>query len=329
MKNIPLKQPAVESLPGQLNRPPGKRKTWRQKVMKNLREYKWMYLMLIPGMLYYLCFKYLPMFGLVIAFKDYNIMKGVFGSPWVGFKYFQEVFSSHEFFLLLRNTLVISVFKIIFGMVPDILLALVLNEIGSRWFKRTIQTISYMPHFLSWVIIYGLALAFLAPADGLINEALKFFGREPIDFLTSKSWFRPILYLTEIWKEVGFGAIIYLAALTSIDPSLYEAAVVDGAGRWRKIWHITLPGIRSVIILLLIIRMGNILDAGFGQVYIFLNARVYEVGDIIDTWVFRRGLEEMQFSFAAAVGFFKSVVGLILVLGANKLAKKFDESGIW
>ncbi|MGN7385051.1 MULTISPECIES: ABC transporter permease [unclassified Paenibacillus] len=306
-----------------------KKKTWRTRFVRTIKEYKWMYLMLIPGMLYYLCFKYLPMFGLIIAFKDYNIMKGVFDSPWVGFKHFEEIFQSADFYLLLRNTLVISVFKIILGMVPDIMLALILNEIGSRWFKRTIQTISYMPHFLSWVIIYGLALAFLAPADGLINEFLKFLGKEPVDFLTSKSWFRPILYITEIWKEVGFGAIIYLASLSSIDPSLYEAAVVDGAGRWRKIWHVTLPGIRSVIVLLLIIRLGGILDAGFGQIYIFLNARVYEVGDIIDTWVFRRGLEEMQFSFAAAVGFFKSFVGLILVLSANKIAKKFGDSGIW
>ncbi len=308
---------------------PPKSKGVSNRFVRALKEYKWMYFMLIPGLLYYLCFKYLPMFGLMVAFKDYSIMKGFFGSDWVGFQHFREIFQSNDFYILLRNTLVISVFKIIFGMIPDIMLALVLNEIGSRWFKRTIQTISYMPHFLSWVIIYGLALAFLSPGDGLLNELIKFFGGQPIDFLTSKTWFRPILYLSEIWKEIGFGAIIYLAALTAIDSTLYEAAVVDGAGRFRQIWHITLPGIRNVIILLLIIRVGNILDAGFSQVYVFLNARVYDVGDIIDTWVFRRGLEEMQFSFAAAVGFFKSIVGLILVLGANSLAKRFDESGIW
>jgi len=306
-----------------------KRKGDSNRLIRALKEYKWMYLMLIPGLAYYLCFKYLPMFGLVVAFKDYSIMKGFFGSDWIGLKHFREIFQSHDFYILLKNTLIISVFKIVFGMIPDIMLALILNEVGSRWFKRTIQTISYMPHFLSWVIIYGLALAFLSPGDGLLNELVKFFGGQSVDFLTSKSWFRPILYLSQIWKEVGFGAIIYLAALTAIDSTLYEAAVVDGAGRWRQIWHITLPGIRNVIILLLIIRVGSILDAGFAQVYVFLNARVYDVGDIIDTWVFRRGLEEMQFSFAAAVGFFKSIVGLILVLGANSLAKRFDESGIW
>ncbi|CAH1226932.1 putative multiple-sugar transport system permease YteP [Paenibacillus allorhizoplanae] len=296
---------------------------------RNFIQNKWLYLMMVPGIAFYIIYKYIPMMGLLIAFQDYNIMKGIMGSPWVGFKHFETIFSSPDFYVLLRNTMVISLYKIVFGMLPDIAMALALNEIRSAWFKRTIQTITYAPHFLSWVIIYGLVMAFLATDSGLVNQWVRGSGGESINFLTSNSWFRPLLVLTEIWKDTGFGAIIYLAALTGIDPQLYEAAIVDGAGRWKQIWHITLPGIRNVIVLLLLLKIGHILDAGFGQIYIFLNTRVYETGDIIDTWVFRRGLESMEFSFASAVGFFKSFVGLVLVLGANKLAKKYGDSGIW
>ncbi|MBP1993233.1 ABC transporter permease [Paenibacillus eucommiae] len=294
-----------------------------------LYRYRWYYLMMLPGVLYFIIFHYGPMGGLIIAFKDYNLVKGVWGSEWAGLKHFYTIFESPDIIRTLRNTVVISVYRIVFNMLPDLMLALVLNEIRIRWFKRAIQTITYGPYFLSWVVVYGLAFSFLAPDSGLLNQTIREFGGTTVDFLTAKEYFRSILISTEIWKNTGFGAIIYLAALAAIDPSLYEAAVVDGAGRWRQLWHVTLPGVANVFVLLLIMRIGHILDAGFEQVYIFYNSRVYEVADIIDTWVFRRGLEQFDFSVATAVGFFKGVIGLLLVIGANQLAKKLGQSSIW
>jgi putative aldouronate transport system permease protein len=298
-------------------------------VIRALYRYRWLYILALPGMLYYIIFHYAPMVGLVIAFKDYNLMKGMWGSSWVGFDNFRTIFSTPDFPTLMKNTLILSVYRILFNMFPDIILALMLNEIRVKWFKKLVQTITYGPHFLSWIIVYGLVFSFFAPGAGFITTFFRDMGWGEIDVLTNADAFRPMLLLTDIWKNTGFGAIIYLAALSSINAELYEAAVVDGANRWRQLWHITLPGIREVFILLLIFRIGSILDAGFDQVYIFLNARVYEVGDILDTWIFRRGIENLDFSVPAAMGVFKSVIGIILVLGANKLAKKFGNSGIW
>ncbi|TLS50110.1 sugar ABC transporter permease [Paenibacillus antri] len=294
-----------------------------------LTRYRWFYLMMVPGLLYYLVYHYVPMGGLLIAFKDYNLSKGIWGSEWVGFKHFRTIFDSPYFYEIMRNTVVLSVYRIVFNMLPDVLLALMLNEVRKLWFKKIIQTVTYGPYFLSWVIVYGLTFAFLAQDSGIVNYYIREFGGTPINFLANNDLFRTILVSTDIWKNTGFGAIIYLAALATINQELYEAAVVDGAGRWRQLWHVTLPGIRDVFILLLILRIGSILDAGFDQVYIFLNARVYEVGDIIDTWVFRRGLEQLEFSVAIAMNLFKSVIGFTLVIGANKLAKRFGGSGIW
>ncbi|MDF2657700.1 MULTISPECIES: ABC transporter permease [Paenibacillus] len=298
-------------------------------IGRTIVRYRWFYLMMLPGILYYIIYHYIPMGGLLIAFKKYNLVKGIWGSDWAGFDNFRTVFTSPDFWDLLRNTLVISVYRIVFNMLPDLLFALILNEIRLQWFKRVVQTITYGPYFLSWIIVYGLVFSFLAPDAGLISTWWRDNTGETLNLLTDKDWFRPILIITDIWKSTGYGAIIYLAALATINNELYEAAVVDGAGRWRQIWHITLPGIREVFVLLLILRIGHILDAGFEQVYIFLNARVYEVGDIIDTWVFRRGIEQLDFSVAAAVGFFKSIIGFVLVVTANKVAKKLGGSGIW
>ncbi|MFB9753218.1 ABC transporter permease [Paenibacillus hodogayensis] len=298
-------------------------------LAKSVIRSRWFYAMMAPGLLYYFIFHYVPMGGLLIAFQNYNLLKGIWGSPWVGLDNFRTIFASPDFPIIMKNTLVISLYRIMFNMLPDVMLALMLNEVRVKWFKRTVQTITYGPYFLSWVIVYGLTFSFLAPDAGLISTWFRDMGWGSVQVLTDKEWFRPLLILTDIWKNTGFGAIIYLAALATINPDLYEAAVVDGAGRWRQLWHITLPGIRDVFFLMLILRIGHIMDAGFDQVYIFLNARVYETGDILDTWVFRRGLENLEFSVATATGFFKSFVGLILVLGANKLAKKFGSSGIW
>ncbi|MNI16109.1 putative multiple-sugar transport system permease YteP [compost metagenome] len=298
-------------------------------IWKTLVRYRLLYLMLVPGVVYYIVYHYFPMVGLLIAFKQYNLMLGVWGSEWVGLDNFRTIFASPDFPLLMKNTIILSFYRIVFNMLPDVLLALILNEVRAQWFKKIVQTITYGPYFLSWIIVYGLVFSFFAPGAGLFTTLFRDLGWGNIDVLTNSEFFRTMLITTDLWKSTGFGAIIYLAALASINHELYEAAVVDGAGRWRMLWHITLPGIRQVFILLLILRIGHIMDAGFEQVYIFLNARVYDVGDILDTWIFRRGIEQMDFSVPAAMGVFKSVIGLVLVLGANKLAKKIDGSGIW
>lgn len=318
-----MKQNAV------LGHSPAGAKPIRQRFTGALYRYRWFYLMMIPGLLYYAIYHYVPMAGMIIAFKDYSLGKGIAGSDWVGLHNFSIIFHTPDFYKLLRNTLLISFYRILFNMVPDVLLALMLNEVRVLWFKRLIQTVTYGPYFLSWVIVYGLAVAFLAQDTGIVNYYTRELGGTAVNYLASNDYFRPIILLTDMWKNTGFGAIIYLAALATINQELYEAAVVDGAGRWKQMWHVTLPGIRDVFVLLLILRIGHIMDAGFEQIYIFLNARVYEVGDIIDTWVFRRGLEELEFSIAIATNLFKSVIGFILIIGANKLAKKFGGSGIW
>jgi putative aldouronate transport system permease protein len=224
----------------------------------------------------------------------------------------------------MENTIAISLYKIFFGFLTPVLLALMLNEVRVEWYKRSVQTITYLPHFISWVIAYGLMVALFAPGDGLVNQIMKSYGLSPISFLTEVDWIRPLIVLSDIWKDTGFGAIIYLAALSGIDPSLYEAAKIDGASKWRQTWHVTLPGIRNTMIILLIIQISRILDAGFDQIFMMVNVFNQEKGDIIDTWVYRVGLERMEIGLATAVGLFKSVVGFVLVIGANKLAKKFD-----
>ncbi|QNK60223.1 sugar ABC transporter permease [Paenibacillus sp. PAMC21692] len=297
---------------------------------KRVWKHRIFYVMLLPGIAYFLIYKYFPMYGAIIAFKDYDLLKGILASPWADpwYKHFLFFYNSPYFSELLINTSLISLYKLIFGMAPPIILAILFNECRITWFRNVIQTLSYMPHFLSWVIIYGILLAFLSQTTGLINRWFGMVGLDTIPFLQSTDWFRGILVTSEIWQGAGWGAIIYLAAIAGVDSTLYEAARVDGASRLRMIWHITLPGIRSVIILMFILRLGSILDAGFDQIYILYNVQVYSVADIIDTWVFRTGLERMNFSLAAAVGLFKSIIGFVLVIGSNRLAKRWGE-GLW
>lgn len=297
---------------------------------KRVWKHRIFYVMLLPGIAYFLIYKYFPMYGAIIAFKDYDLLKGILASPWADpwYKHFLFFYNSPYFSELLINTSLISLYKLIFGMAPPIILAILFNECRITWFRNVIQTLSYMPHFLSWVIIYGILLAFLSQTTGLINRWFGMVGLDTVPFLQSTDWFRGILVTSEIWQGAGWGAIIYLAAIAGVDSTLYEAARVDGASRLRMIWHITLPGIRSVIILMFILRLGSILDAGFDQIYILYNVQVYSVADIIDTWVFRTGLERMNFSLAAAVGLFKSIIGFVLVIGSNRLAKRWGE-GIW
>jgi putative aldouronate transport system permease protein len=291
-------------------------------------KYKALYFMMLPAIAYYFVYRYVPMYGLLIAFKNYNFADGILGSPWAEpwYGHFQFFVKSPYFTQLLWNTFIISFYKLVFGTLPPIVLALALNECRVGWFKRLVQTLSYMPHFFSWVIIYGILLALVSENSGLFNRWIMEAGGQTIPFLTSTEWFRSVLVGSEIWQNLGWGAIIYLAAMAGIDPTLYEAAKVDGASRLRMIWHITLPGIRNVIVMLLILRLGHVMDAGFEQIYVLYNIQVYPVADIIDTWVFRTGLQQLNFSLGAAVGLFKSLIGLVLVLGANRLARRWGES---
>ncbi|MBU7314920.1 ABC transporter permease [Paenibacillus oleatilyticus] len=298
-------------------------------MLKDLVRDKYLYLLLLPGMLFIVVFKYIPMYGLVIAFQEYNILQGVGGSDWVGLYQFEKLFTMLDFTNVFKNTLIISTLKLVWGFPAPIVLALLLNEVKQLMFQRFVQTVVYLPHFISWVIFSGIIIIFLNPVDGLVNQVMGWFGGEPIDFLIEKSYFRSILVATDIYKEVGWGTIIYLAAISGINPQLYEAAIVDGAGRFRQMWNITLPSIRHVIVILFILSLGNILDAGFLQTLLLYNPLVMDVADIIDTYVYRKGIVDASYSLGAAAGVFKSVIALILVAASNQLAKKFGEEGLW
>jgi putative aldouronate transport system permease protein len=293
-------------------------------------KYLGLYSMMLPGALYFVIFCYLPMVGLLIAFQDYSIVGGIFHSPWVGFKNFQMAFTSSFFFEVLRNTVLISFFKIVFSFPIPIILALLLYEIRSgSFFKRAFQTVSYLPHFISWVVMAMILKDILSLDSGVVNKMISGVGGKPIYFLGSKQWFRTVLVASEIWKEAGWSSILYIAALTSIDPQLYEAAHIDGANRFRQMLHVTLPGLRSTVTLVLILTLGNILNAGFYQIFTLYNQTVYAVADIIDTWVYRNGIQQMQYGLATAVGLFKSLIGFAFVFGANAIVKRAGETGIW
>ncbi|WP_414859260.1 ABC transporter permease [Paenibacillus haidiansis] len=285
--------------------------------------------MIFPGLVYFIVFKYLPMGGLVIAFQDYQPFLGIAGSPWVGFKHFIRLFTEPTFFMLLRNTLILFAMNIVIFFPLPIILALMLNEVRNKWFKNAVQTMMYLPHFMSWVIIVSITYVFLNVDGGVINELLAALGFNKISFLTSPEWLRTVYILQIIWKELGWSTIIYLAAITVVDTQLYEAAEMDGAGRWRKTWHITLPAIRPVIITLLILKIGSTLDLGFEHMYLLLNSLNREVAEIFDTYIYTAGLKNGQLSFSTTVGLFKGLVGLILVMLSNRLAKKFGEDGVY
>ncbi len=292
-------------------------------------QHRSLYLMLLPGLLYFIVFRYGPLWYTQIAFKDFNPILGVEGSPWVGFKYILEFFNSYYFSQLMTNTLIISLAKLIFGLPLAIMLAIALSETRLRFLRSSVQTITYLPHFLSWIVMAGVLLALFSPSEGLVNKGMGLVGQDPIAFLTNPNYFVGILVGSDVWKETGWSAILYLAALMSIDPSLYEAAAMDGATRWQRIWHISLPGMLNVIVLVTLLRLGGILDAGFTQVFALYSLPVYSVSDIIDTWVYRQGIQNFQLSVAAAVGLFKGVIGLILVVVANRIARKVAGTGLY
>lgn len=294
-----------------------------------MNNYWDLYLFVLPGILFLLVFNYIPMLGSVIAFQDYKLGAGFFEGSWVGLKHFIKFFGHRDFKMILTNTLSINILKLIFGFPMPIIFALILNEIKNTTFKRGVQTITYLPHFLSWVIIGGILVYILSTSNGLINQVRTMMGLETIPYLTSSKYFKPILVISEMWKTTGWGTIIYLAAITSLDPALYEAAKIDGAGKLKQAWHITIPGIASTIVILFILRIGIIMNGSFEQVFMLLNPSVRTSGEIISTYIYRVGVVNMRYSYTTAVGLFQSLVSLFLVASTNIIAKKLGGEGIW
>lgn len=302
---------------------------WPKEKWKYLKKHKWLYLMLLPALVYYTIFCYIPMYGATIALKDFNPMLGIIGSPWQGFDTFKELFAMEKFYSVFWNTISISFTRLIFGFPFPIIIALLLNEIRFPKLKKGIQTSIYIPNFISWVILGGILTNLLSTDGGAVNAIITWLGFPPIGFLTDEKFFIPTMVASMIWKTFGWSTIIYLAALAGVDPQYYEAATVDGANRWHKLWYITLPAIRSTIIVVLITRIGGLMQAGFEQIFVLYHPGVYGVADIIDTYVYRVGIFDGKFELAAAVGLFKSIVNFVLLVMANRAARHFGEEGIF
>jgi len=301
----------------------------KSSLNSRIYQYRYLYLLTIPGLIYILIFKFVPMWGLLLAFKEYNFYTGILGSKWVGLKHFTDLFADPFFLIMLRNTIVINMLSLILFFPLPIIISLMLNEVRRAPFKRIMQSIIYLPHFLSWVVIVSLTFFMLSSNVGLVNKLLVTMNFQPVSFLTEKKFFWLLIVFQNIWKETGWGTILFLAAIAGIDVQLYEAAVMDGASRMKQIWHITLPSIRPTIVILLILRLGAIFDVGFEQVLLMANPLVRDVAEVFDTYAFTQGIQNGQMSLGIAVGFFKSLVGLTFVLSANYLAKKIGDEGIY
>ncbi|WP_410795734.1 ABC transporter permease [Paenibacillus sp. J5C2022] len=317
-----------------LNKKPGlpqarvDKNAFRYRAFRDLMMNKYVYLMLVPVVAYYIIFLYLPIYGLQIAFKDYSVGLGMWASEWVGFQHFADFFNSYYFWRLLRNTLLLSSYELLFGFPASILLALLLNELRSVMIRRTVQTITYMPHFISIVVISGIMVDFLSQ-DGLINNIIVWFGGEPIIFLMEAEWFRTVFVSSNIWQNIGWGSIIYLSAMSGIDPALYEASKVDGASRFKQVFHITLPGIMPTIVILLILQIGNFMMVGMEKILLLYNSTTYETADVIGTFVYRKGILEANFSYSAAVGLFNSIINFTLLVVANAISRKTSDNKLW
>ncbi|MGG1513874.1 ABC transporter permease subunit [Paenibacillus oryzisoli] len=302
--------------------------SWLQTIRKDWKRHWAIYLMAIPVIAYYLIFHYGPMYGLQIAFKEYSPAKGILGSPWIGFKHFESFFNGIYFWRLIKNTILLNIYDLVFGFPAAIVLALLLNEIRQARFKRVVQSISYLPHFVSIVVVAGLMVDFLS-RSGLVNQIIGIFGIEPIDFLKEAGWFRFLFVSSGIWQGIGWGSIVYLAAISTIDPTLYEAGRMDGANRWKQTLHITIPGIMPTIVILFILQMGNMLTVGSEKVLLLYNPLTYDTADVISTYVYRKGVLEASYGFTAAVGLFNSVISFILIVTANTVVKRISENKLW
>lgn len=298
------------------------------RLKKDMKRYWMAYLLVTPVILYYLIFQYKPMYGIIIAFKDFTPIKGIWGSEWVGLQHFKTFISSYYFGRLVKNTLTISFTSLIFGFPAPIIFALLLNELRSNKFKRVVQTISYMPHFISTVIMCSLIHLFVA-ADGPIVYILSLFGMNKVSLLTLPNAFVPTYVISGIWENIGWGAIIYLSALAGVDQELYDAAMIDGANRWKQTIYVTIPSISNMIIIRLLLRLGHVMSVGFEKVMLLYNELTYETADVISTYVYRKGLESYEWSYSAAVGLFNTVINLILIIMFNKISKKVSEVSLW
>lgn len=305
------------------------KKSQLQLLSRSLRKYWDLYLLLSPVVIYFIVFKYLPMYGVQIAFKNFSASKGITGSAWAGLKHFIRFFRSYNFKTLMVNTLGINIYQLVVGFPAPILLALMMNEVKSKYFKKTVQTLTYAPHFLSTVVLVGMITAFLSPRNGIINEIIKAFGGTPIFFMIEPKWFKTIYVFSGIWQNIGWGSIVYMAALAGIDTQLYEAAIVDGASKLKRLWHITIPCIIPTAIILLIMDVGHMMNVGFEKVFLMQNSLNMKASDVISTYVYRTGLQGSEFSFSSAVGLFNSVVNFILLIAVNKISKKFSETSLW
>ncbi len=305
-----------------------RRPSFSSRVVRDFLLNKYLYLMMVPVIVYYVIFHYTPMYGAIIAFKDYTPMKGITGSPWVGLDNFKDFFSSYYFWRILKNTLVISLYSLCFEFPAPIILAILINEVRNAAFKRVVQSITYMPYFISMIVICGMIKDF-TNSGGIINSMFALFGGDGQAMLQKPEMFRGIYIVSEIWQKIGWESIIYIAALMSIDQEQYEAARMDGAGRWKQILHITLPGIMPTITILFILRMGNLLNVGFEKIILLYNPVTYDTADVINTFVYRKGLLEFGWSYSAAVGLFNSVFNLILLISANWISRKVNENSLW
>ena len=297
-------------------------------IKKQVIRRRWIYFMLIPVLAFYIIFHYFPMYGVTMAFKNFNPVLGIMGSPWIGFQHFQSFFGSHFFWRLFRNTFLLSFYNLVFAFPAPIILAILLNEIKKIMFKRTVQTIVYLPYFVSVVVVCGMMTDFLA-RDGLINDLIAALGGSRTSFLLDNNWFRTVFVASDIWHGIGWGSIIYLAALTNIDPELYDAATIDGAGRFKQLLYVTLPGILSTVIIMFILRCGALLNVGLDKVLLLYSPIVYETADVIQTFVYRRGLIEMNFSYATAVGLFNSIINFTMLVAVNYIARRTQETSLF
>lgn len=300
---------------------------WMQ-ARKGMARSKYLYLMMLLPIAYFILFKYGPMYGIVIAFKDFKVYDGIWGSDWVGLKYFKQFLQDPNFWVLVKNTVVLGFYLLIFGFPAPILFALLVNEIRQKWYKKTVQTISYLPHFISMVVVVSMIVTFVKE-DGLVNQITGLFGFKPVSFLLHADWFRTVFVTSEIWQTIGWSSIIYLAALSNVNPEEIEASVIDGANRFAQMRYVTLPAIAPTILIMFILNIGSVLDVSFEKVLLLQNPSIYETADVISTYVFRKGLEGFQYSYATAVGLFNSVVNLMFLVAANQLARKFGSTSLW